>query len=61
MDGTVRRDERIDTVRSEQPGESRPPALRKLVGFRGCYVFADPEGVSTPISPPISPVQGGLS
>ena len=50
MHASVRRDEGIDKVRSEdvtrKVGESPVPVLRKLPGFSGCYVFAgehDPE------------------
>ena len=43
MDGTVRRDEGIDRVRFEEVtselGDGLLPALRKLPGFSGCYVF----------------------
>jgi hypothetical protein len=43
MYGTVRRYEGIDKVRSEEVtskvGESPLPALRKVPGFSGCYVF----------------------
>jgi hypothetical protein len=43
MSATVRRYERIDKVRSEDVtrtvGESLVPALRKVPGFSGCYVF----------------------
>ena len=43
MDGTVRRDEGIDRVRFEEVtselGDGLLPALRKLRGFSGCYVF----------------------
>ena len=49
MSATVRRYEGIDKVRSEQitreVSESLLPALRKLPGFSGCYVFDDGEGV----------------
>jgi hypothetical protein len=42
---TVRHSEGIDKVRSEKVtrkvGESLLPALRKLPGFSGCYVFDD--------------------
>ena len=44
---TVRHAEGIDKVRSEgvtrKVGESLLPALRKLPGFSGCYVFDDGE------------------
>ena len=53
MFATVRRDEGIDRVSSEEVtskvGDGLPPALRKLPGFSGCYVFDDGEGVFTPI------------
>ena len=53
MSATVRRYEGIDKVRSEEitreVGESLLPALRKLPGFSGCYVFDDGEGVLTSI------------
>jgi hypothetical protein len=49
MSATVRRYEGIETVRSEEStreiGERLLPALRKLPGFSGCYVFDDGEGV----------------
>ena len=53
MSATVRRHEGVDKVRSEEiakeVGESLLPALRKLPGFSGCYVFDDGEGVLTSI------------
>jgi hypothetical protein len=46
---TVRHSEGIDKVRSEEltrkVGESLPPAVRKLPGFSGCYVFDDGEAL----------------
>jgi hypothetical protein len=51
MSATLRRYERIDKVRSEDVtrmvGESLVPALRKVPGFSGCYVFDAGEGVFT--------------
>jgi hypothetical protein len=51
MYATMRRGERIDNVRSEDVtrtvGESLVPALRKVPGFSGCYVFDGREGVFT--------------
>jgi hypothetical protein len=54
MYATVRRDEGIDRVSSEEVtskvGDGLRPALRKLPGFGGCYVFDAGEGVFTPIA-----------
>jgi hypothetical protein len=51
MPAIVRRSEGIDKVRSEdvtsKVGESLVPALRKVPGFSGCYVFDAGEGVFT--------------
>ena len=53
MYATVRRDEGIDRVSSEEVtskvGDGLLPALRQLPGFSGCYVFDAGEGVFTPI------------
>jgi hypothetical protein len=53
MYATVRHDEGIDRARSEEVtskvGDGLLPALRKLPGFSGCYVFDPGEGVFTSI------------
>ncbi len=45
---SVRHSEGIDSARSEatrKVGESLLPALRKVPGFSGCYVFDDGEAL----------------
>jgi hypothetical protein len=55
MYATVRRDEGINRVSSDEVtskvGDGLLPALRKLPGFSGCYVFDAGEGVFTPDRP----------
>jgi hypothetical protein len=49
MSATARCCDGVDKVGSEEitreAGESLLPALRKLPGFSGCYVFDDGEGI----------------
>jgi hypothetical protein len=53
MYASVRSYDGIDKVHCEEVtskvGESPLPAMRKLPGFSGCYVFDDGESVSTSI------------